>query len=190
MAGKRTAARAFIAAAVVGLVAAGCGGGGGARFSDRESGVSMTLPEGWRQDGNMCFESRDSDVPSGVVFVMPLEGADLEGHATKALEDQVKMSEAFKGLVDVLDQATGGAASADVAEAKQSLDTKYDAPKAVTVGARKAFESVVRTPELTSLCLFIESGSSVVEVTFRAETARWDEYEPLFRAAVDSIKIK
>ncbi len=186
----RMAPAIFSALVLALIVISGCGGGGGPRFSDRESGVSMRLPEGWRQDGNMCFESRDWDVPSGAVFVMPLEGENLEDHAKTALENQVKMSEAFKGMADALNQMTGGQAAPEIDEAKKSLDTAFDPPKAVTVGGRSAFESVVTTPDITNLYVFIESGASVIEVSFRAETAKWAEYEPRFRAAVETMKIK
>jgi hypothetical protein len=125
-----------------------------------------------------------------MVFVMPLEGEDLEDHSRTALENLVKQGEAFKGMADVLNKMTGGQAAAEIDEAKRSLETEFDPPKAVTVGGRSAFESVVRTPDITSLYVFIENGSSVIEVNFRAETAKWAEHEPLFRAAVETIGIK
>lgn len=176
---------------VLAVFSVGCGdGGGGPKFTDRESGLSMRLPEGWHAEGKRFFGTRDLDIPSGVVFVMEREGADLESHANTAMGNLVKMSEGMSSMVGLLGKLTGGEIQKEADEARKVLKTDLDGPRPVTIGGLAAFEAVIKKPDITSYIVFLDKGASVVEVTFTAETARWSEFEPLFRAAAQTIKLK
>ncbi len=186
-----------LAVLLVGLaLVTGCRKGGS--FKLRELGFSMRLPPGWKQgeprmaggyradrNGPFFFESAERDDPSGDVMGFPLEGDSLAEYVDRMLAEHEKLQALHVGLAKALDKVTGEPVSEELRQAQSRVISK----RPCTVGGLEAIEVVTEAPRST-LMLYLRRGNQVVIVTFGAERQEFSKYEPLFRQAAATIRIR
>ena len=174
------------------IVSVGCGdGGGGPKFTDRESGVSMRLPPGWRKgQGGTFYESAMRNDPFGMVTIHQLEGKSVEEYVKELIGSTASMEKGMQSLLGALDKPTGGQASSEIKEAKAGLQTETSPVTPITIGGHAAFEIVGRSTQFATYEVWFEKNGRGIQVFYRCYPDDWAKYEPLFRASAQTIELK
>lgn len=176
------------------IVSVGCGGGGGGggpKFTDRESGLSMRLPPGWKKGpGGTFYESAMRNDPFGMVTIHQLEGKSLEEYVKELIGSTAQMEKGMQSLLGALDRTTGGVASATIKEGQAGLQSETSPVTPITIGSHAAFEIVGRSTQFATYEVWFEKGGSGIQVFYRCYPEDWPKYEPLFRASAQTIKLK
>ena len=191
----------FFILALALAVFAGCGKGA-REFSLREIGFSMKLPAGWEQGvrgngryeidsgGNFFFENPHNPFPLGKVAATPLEGASFKEFVEKELQELEKSNAAQQDLTRLLNSATGGVASEEIKEGQKTSETAVISKNFRSLAGNEAVEITVGSARLTTLHVGIHHGDKVIIATFQAPKEEFAKYEPLFRKAIETVKIR
>lgn len=184
----------LVAAAALGI--AGCGGGGAKLTVKSQAGdvtVSMRLPAGWAVEGRVeggyaSYSHRDNVDIRGWTVIYLAEGKDLEAWVdTNYLAEAKKMAAGGEMLGDAAEKFFGAQAGEDTREA---FGWKLVSRTPTKISDLDAIELVEESNDKRTIAVFVKQATSVCTVTFSSPAQQWDENEPVFRAALDSLRIR
>lgn len=188
---------AFIVVLLV--IAAGCGGGS---VAVEGAGISIRLPEGWKQgdakasggyvekSGAMFFfADASADNPSGEVIVFDLQGDSLAAFVDQLIADSEKMAGIQMSMLKAIGKAAGANNEQEIKAAEEAAKMVVKSKTPMTVNGREAIE-VVTEAERSTVTLYIENDRKVISVTFGAEKADFPKYEAAFKAALATASVR
>ncbi len=164
------------------LLLAGCGGATGRRVFLQDQGVrvSLRLPSGWvtlnRSQDFAAFSTWEKVGNSGLVEILDSEGNDLAFWVKRHVERE------RNGQNDTL--------SIWSPKARQRYIRKLSSRRSRKIDGFPAEEIVAQSAVEKRIILYAESRDQIVRVIFSCEPEKWKASEPLFRASLDSLRIK
>jgi len=195
---KKVLFHGLLGAAVFAMLA-GCGGGGERyRYQDRNSGirVSLRLPPGWSQEGGAdvgLFSLKENPQQRGGAMVLRSEGKDLNTWVeTYHIAEMEKMATGGQMLGEAWERTWGawGVAPEMAEETREFFAWRLLSRQPRKVGDLEAIELVEDHGPKRSITLFVLKGDWVCNVRFYSTSEQWEKNEPLFRASLDSLKIR
>jgi hypothetical protein len=173
-----------------------------------EEEFSIQLPPGWQRgeslasgdyrpspQGTFFFNDREPHKAWGDVKVFPLKGKSLGDYVQGVLKQVKEKQDAALRMAAMYrwgDNVNGG-------HLREQLDRAEAAWRALappvvtarTIAGREAIETVVQEDiSYSTLALYITRGEDVLVVTFRADPEEFAKYEPLFRDAISTTRLK
>ena len=183
------------------LPAAGCGGRQ-KEFRLPGGGLTMKLPAGWSQGeprssggfsqtsrGNYFFENAANDDPSGNMFEYD-SGVTLRQYVDSMLKESDNLTKGMKSAAEALDKITGEKQSGELKQAAKALEETGSQRANRSIGGREAVEIVTHSADVSIIELYMARDGKIICAVFRAPKNDFARCEPLFRAAMDSIKVK
>jgi len=195
---KKALFNLFLGAAAL-AVWAGCGGGGERyRYQDRNSGirVSLRLPHGWTQEGPAdagLFSLKEDPEQRGGAMVYQSEGKDLNTWVeTYHIAEMEKMAMGGEMLGKAWEETYGrwGVAPEMAEESREFFAWRLLSRQPRKVGDLEAVELVEDHGPKRSITLFVLKGDRVCEVRFYSPSEQWEKNEPLFRASLETVRIR
>lgn len=203
MVGRQNVIRDVLNLVFIGLAAlgtlTGCGGGGERyQYQDRNSGIriSLRLPPGWTQEGAAeagLFSLKEDANQRGGVMVLRSEGKDLNTWVeTHHIAEAKKMAMGGEMLGKAWEETWGRAGVApEMAEETRG----FFAWKLISKTPRKlkdleAIELVEDRGPKRDINLFVLKGNWVGWVRFYSTPDQWAKNEPLFQAALKTVRIR
>lgn len=149
----------------------------------KDFGFSMTIPAGWqidKEDNTLFFDTAKPDDNAGVVIDYELKsGESLNGFVDLMIAEDQALYEEQKQLLATLSQA----------DSSSLFETRILSRKELRISGREAIE-LLSAAEYVVLEIFVVIGSDVVNVSFRSLPEDYSKSEPLFRKAIESIRIQ
>lgn len=196
MTGRVAVLMAVIAAACL----CGCGGSGG-KVKVEDLGVSIRLPEGWKQgepkasggyfstsEGHFFFANAEEDDPSGDCMAFDLEGKSLAEYVDGLIEETAKMEQMHAGLIKAVSKAAGASAE-EVEQSAAGTGSKVASRTAGAIDGLEAIE-VITEAERSTVAAYVRKGEKVYAVTFGVERSEFAKHEQAFRQAIQTIAVE
>jgi len=179
------------------LVAAltGCGGGGERLNLNSPAdnvNLSLRLPAGWAlegrvQNGMAFFSEKENPENRGTVTIWRAEGKDLGAFVDDVLAQSEKMQQSGEILGGAMEHLAGPQAG-ELPQQALGWELVSRTPK--QVGEWEAVEVVENMGGKKCITLWVKKGDRVCQAAFFSLPEAWDKNEPLFRASLETVKIR
>jgi len=178
----------WLAVIILTLALIGCSGpSGGAKVKVPELGLTMELPPGWKVDRRSTrffFDKAKPEDNYGLVEDYPLEGKTLD----ECVDANIRMTQNIEALqhvaADKLSELVGGAV--DMPKVTQ---TRIASRTDTTIDGHEAIELVTESA-YTIIEVDIKKGNGLIRISFRTLNEDFPKYEPSFRKAIESIRLR